>query len=375
MPEEWARTLPDVSESPRLLLLALRCSSLRQLWTISDLASVSVSRIVPSFDRIRNQLGTFPQRRIAMRGTVPLAVVLVLVTATRAQDGIRQQMAQLEGEWSMVSGEANGVAMPEATVKNGKRVAKDGETTVTFGGQVYFKAKFSIDPAKKPKAIEYKMTEGPTTGKTHQGIYELVGDTVKFCFAAPGGERPTDFTAKEGSQRTLSVWRRVFDDTPAKFAGPPEGFDVRRDGIERGKLATVEYDSITVGAKRKAQVYTPPGYSTDKKYPVLYLLHGIGGDENEWPRGGVPDVILDNLYVEAKAVPMIVVMPNGRAATDVTARDPIPKQSPAVAAFERDLLTDLIPFIEKTYAVKADRESRALAGLSMGRGPSLNFGL
>ena len=86
-------------------------------------------------------------------------------------------------------------------------------------------------------------------------------------------------------------------------------------------------------------------------------------------------MILDNLYADKKAVPMIVVMPNGRASKDVTARDPIPKQSPAFAAFEKDLLTDLIPFIEKTYSVKADRESRALAGLSMGGGQSLNFGL
>ena len=155
----------------------------------------------------------------------------------------------------------------------------------------------------------------------------------------------------------------------------PKGFDVKRDGIDRGKLETVEYDSTTVGVKRKAQVYTPPGYSKDKKYPVLYLLHGIGGDENEWTRGGAANVILDNLYADKKAVPMIVVLPNGRASKDVTARDPIPKQAPAFAAFEKDLLNDLIPFIEKTYSVKADRESRALAGLSMGGGQSLNFGL
>src|ERR1043166_8505089 len=147
----------------------------------------------------------------------------------------------------------------------------------------------------------------------------------------------------------------------------PTGFDVRRDGIDHGKLETVEYDSTTVGVKRKAQVYTPPGYTKDQKYPVLYLLHGIGGDENEWTRGGAPDAILDNLYADKKAVPMIVVMPNGRAAKDVTARDPIPKQSPAFAAFEKDLLTDLIPFVEKNYAVKADRESRAIAGLSIDR--------
>jgi enterochelin esterase-like enzyme len=160
-----------------------------------------------------------------------------------------------------------------------------------------------------------------------------------------------------------------------RFAAPPEGFDKRRENVERGKLETVEYDSTTVGIKRKMRVYTPPGYSADQKYPVLYLLHGIGGDENEWGRGGAPDVILDNLIADKKAVPMIVVMPNGRASKDLTRRDPIPKQSPAFEAFEKDLLTDLIPFVEKTYSVKADRESRALAGLSMGGGQSLNFGL
>ncbi|HEX5104173.1 MAG TPA: PVC-type heme-binding CxxCH protein, partial [Pirellulaceae bacterium] len=162
---------------------------------------------------------------------------------------------------------------------------------------------------------------------------------------------------------------------PERFGAPPEGYDRHREGAERGKIETVEYDSATVGIKRKARVYTPPGYTTDQKYPVLYLLHGIGGDENEWGRGGAPDAILDNLIAEKKAKPMIVVMPNGRASKDLTRRDPIPKQSPAFAAFEKDLLTDLIPFIEKTYSVKADRESRALAGLSMGGGQSLNFGL
>jgi uncharacterized protein (TIGR03067 family) len=143
-----------------------------------------------------------------MRAIVPVIAVLVLVSFGGAEDADKKEMAQLEGEWSMVSGEANGQAMPKETVKSGKRVAKDGETTITIGGQVYFKAKFSIDPTKKPKAIDYTMTEGPTKGKTHLGIYELDRDTVKFCFAAPGQDRPTEFTAKEGSQCTLSVWKR-----------------------------------------------------------------------------------------------------------------------------------------------------------------------
>lgn len=165
------------------------------------------------------------------------------------------------------------------------------------------------------------------------------------------------------------------DDKAEKFPAPPAGFDRKRDNIDRGKLEAVEYDSTTVGVKRKARVYTPPGYAKDTKYPVLYLLHGIGGDENEWPRGGAPDVVLDNLYADKKAVPMIVVLPNGRASKDVTAKSGFGQQGPAFAAFEKDLLTDLVPFVEKTYAVKADRESRAVAGLSMGGGQALNFGL
>jgi enterochelin esterase-like enzyme len=165
------------------------------------------------------------------------------------------------------------------------------------------------------------------------------------------------------------------DDKLAKIAPPPTEFDKKRDAIERGKLETIEYESKTVGVKRKAQVYTPPGYTKEKTYPVLYLLHGIGGDEREWTRGGSVDVILDNLHADKKIVPMIVVLPNGRAGKDVTARDPFPKQGPAFAAFEDDLLKDLIPFIEKNYSVKSDRENRALAGLSMGGGQSLNFGL
>ncbi|MBA4032142.1 MAG: enterochelin esterase, partial [Planctomyces sp.] len=96
---------------------------------------------------------------------------------------------------------------------------------------------------------------------------------------------------------------------------PPAGFDIRRDEIPHGQLEVVEYDSTSIGMRRKARVYTPPGYaSSQETFPVLYLLHGIGGDENEWARSGVPDIILDNLYADEKLVPMIVVLPNGRAA-------------------------------------------------------------
>jgi enterochelin esterase-like enzyme len=164
------------------------------------------------------------------------------------------------------------------------------------------------------------------------------------------------------------------DDVPA-FPEPPMGFDRKRDEIPHGKLEMIEYDSKTVGTTRKMQVYTPPGYSNEKKYPVLYLLHGIGGDETEWQRFAQPDVLLDNLIADGKAEPMIVVMPNGRAQKNDRAGGNVFAAAPAFAVFERDLLDDVIPAIESRYSVAADREHRALAGLSMGGGQSLNFGL
>ena len=158
--------------------------------------------------------------------------------------------------------------------------------------------------------------------------------------------------------------------------GPP-GFDVLRDSIAHGKIDTITYKSKTVDTLRRTLIYTPPGYSKKNKYPVLYLLHGIGGDEKEWLNGGKPQVILDNLYADGKIEPMIVVMPNGRAMKDDRAGGNIMAQDKvkAFATFEKDLLSDLIPFIEKKYPVLADREHRAIAGLSMGGGQSLNFGL
>ncbi len=155
------------------------------------------------------------------------------------------------------------------------------------------------------------------------------------------------------------------------------GFDVIRDSIAHGNIDTISYNSKTVGSKRRALIYTPPGYTKKKKYPVLYLLHGIGGDEKEWLNGGTPQVILDNLYAGGKIEPMIVVMPNGRAMKDDRAVGNIfdSAKVQAFATFEKDLLNDLIPFIEKKYPVLADREHRAIAGLSMGGGQSLNFGL
>ena len=157
----------------------------------------------------------------------------------------------------------------------------------------------------------------------------------------------------------------------------PTGFDVVQTKIPHGKIDSFNYKSKTVGTTRQSLIYTPLGYSKKKKYPVLYLLHGIGGDDKEWLNGGHPEVILNNLYAQGKAEPMIIIMPNGRARKNDSATGNIfaPDKVQAFATFEKDLLNDLIPYIQKHYPVYTDREHRAIAGLSMGGGQSLNFGL
>jgi enterochelin esterase-like enzyme len=163
----------------------------------------------------------------------------------------------------------------------------------------------------------------------------------------------------------------------AQIKPAPAGFDIVRENIAHGKIDSITYQSKTVGTKREAIIYTPPNFSKNKRYPVLYLLHGIGGDKREWLNGGTPQVILDNLYAEDKIEPMIVVMPNGRAMKDDRAVGNVfdSVKVRAFAAFEKDLLNDLIPYIQKSFPVKKNREHRAIAGLSMGGGQSLNFGL
>lgn len=173
------------------------------------------------------------------------------------------------------------------------------------------------------------------------------------------------------------IWMVVFHGFAQQGKVAPQGFDQKKELKSYGKIDTITYSSKTVGTNRRALVYTPPGFSKSKKYPVLYLLHGIGGDEKEWYTHGAPQIILDNLYAEGKIEPMIVVMPNGRAMKDDRATGNImaPDKVDAFATFEKDLLNDLIPHVEKNFPIKKEQIHRAIFGLSMGGGQALNFGL
>jgi uncharacterized protein (TIGR03067 family) len=139
---------------------------------------------------------------------ISLAAAAMRPVVAADSDAAKKDIAALQGEWVMVSGSADGQAMPEDRRKQMKRICKGDEVTVKMGEETFLKAKFAIDPSSMPKTIDYEMTEGFTKGKKQLGIYELEGDTFKACFAAPGGSRPADFTSKEGEQRTLSVWKR-----------------------------------------------------------------------------------------------------------------------------------------------------------------------
>lgn len=170
------------------------------------------------------------------------------------------------------------------------------------------------------------------------------------------------------------------DDKPA-FNNPPTGFRDKRENVVHGTITTVQYDSKTLSTRREMLVYTPPGYSPDKKYPVIYLLHGLNSDAGQWPYWIHAEYIIDNLLTDDKIEPMIMVFPNCN--TNKTVENPKPDEEEERKSgykgygmsFENDLLKDIIPYIESHYSVYTDREHRALAGLSMGGGQSLNIGL
>jgi enterochelin esterase-like enzyme len=159
-------------------------------------------------------------------------------------------------------------------------------------------------------------------------------------------------------------------------------FDTRN--VPHGAVASVYYNSTALGGIRRAHVYTPPGYETGRdRYPVFYLLHGAGDVDDSWSSVGRAGFILDNLIAANKAKPMIVVMPAGHtngAGAALGAKTTIdPQAMPGIGTgpdpFVNDFMTDLVPYIEKTYRVLADRQSRAIAGLSMGGNQTLNISM
>lgn len=331
-----------------------------------------------------------------MKNTITLLTLAVISLSALAADvtgtwkaefdtqiGLQKYTFTLKQDGSGVTGKAsvdtNGEKR-EAEFKEGK---VEGDT-VTFVEllkiqdndiRVTFTGKLSANEIKFTRAVgEFGSSEATAKRDAATAPAQVAAAQPAPANPDAAGARGGRRGGRGGGPITLGP------DDKAAFPNPAEGFDTVRDGVERGKLERVDYDSKTIGAKRWMQVYTPAGYSKDKKYPVLYLLHGIGGNENEeWAKGGVANVVLDNLIADKKIEPMIVVLPNGNATTNTAAGARGGFGGGGFGGwgtpFENDLIKDIIPFMESNYSVKADRESRALAGLSMGGGQSLNIGL
>jgi enterochelin esterase family protein len=165
-----------------------------------------------------------------------------------------------------------------------------------------------------------------------------------------------------GSESNENTWSLV-------YVPGAEWMDTR--DVPHGAVSEVTYWSSTLKRFRRMHIYTPPGYESGKgKFPVFYLLHGAGDCDDSWTTVGRAGFILDNLIAAKKAKPMIVVMPAGHTGP-FRAGGP----RPAVDEFAQDFLTDIVPHVEKSFRVYADRKNRAMAGLSMGGGQTLNIGI
>jgi enterochelin esterase family protein len=169
---------------------------------------------------------------------------------------------------------------------------------------------------------------------------------------------------------TMSSFVEVPGDEPAFYDSRP---------VPHGDVRMMLYESKAMGVTRWLWVYTPPGYDgASARYPVLYLLHGNGEAQNGWVMNGRANIILDNLIAEKKAVPMIVVMPQGHAlqGAGVGPLERIAGETSMFSPrFPKDLLEDVIPLVERRFRVRADPDNRAIAGLSMGGGQALIIGL
>jgi enterochelin esterase family protein len=202
-------------------------------------------------------------------------------------------------------------------------------------------------PMAKGENGVWEATVGPLTPGPYQYTFVVDGAQV----ADPRNQAMNETTA--GYASLLVVPGSEMTDTR---------------NVPHGALAQVFYDSTVLGRSRRMHVYTPPGYgaSTDR-YPVFYLLHGSGDSDQSWSALGRAGIILDNLIAAHKAKLMIVVMPAGHTT--------VPPTQASRQQFVDEFLTDIMPFVEKNYRVRNDRPSRAIAGLSMGGGQTLNIGI
>jgi enterochelin esterase-like enzyme len=234
-------------------------------------------------------------------------------------------------------------------------------------------------PNAKEVFVAREGAERLAMQKDDQGVWSLTTEALPpdlygYSFVADG---VTLIDPSNHAMKPNLLWASSVVHVPGPASLPWEIGDVRRGALHRHF-----YRSGIVGDDRDYYVYTPPGYDSAAatRYPVLYLLHGFSDEANGWTAVGRAHVILDNLIAQARAKPMLVVMPLGYGAPEIVRaglggfRDPGLRQR-NFDRFRDALLTEVIPQVEKSYRAAADRGSRAIAGLSMGGTESLYTGL
>ena len=242
---------------------------------------------------------------------------------------------------------------------------KDGKVTFRLSANYATRVQLSGNWMANPWTGVEEMTKG------EGGIWEITIDapepeiyTYNFIVDGVSVNDPLNDKVQRDGTRYLNM-----------LFIPGERSENYFEAGKHGSVTTRWYDSPSLGYSRRMVVYTPYGYEANKKakYPVLYLLHGGGGDEEAWTSMGRAAQILDNLIEKGLAKPMIVVMPNGNAGQQAAATlNVATKQVSEQNAYVNSLVKEIIPFIEKNFRAIPKADSRAIAGLSMGGGHTLN---
>lgn len=263
-----------------------------------------------------------------------------------------------------------------ATVsKSGKIKAKKAGTAKITVKEKYKKKTRKVGTVVvKVKSKDNKTTQpvNTTPSATKQPGSDTKTDATPSV--TPSTSPATTQTEEPTAAPSVSPTPKPVPTVPAEY-NPPTDYTKKKTDVTYGTKSLITYESTTTGTTRKANVVLPNGYTEDKTYPVVYLLHGIGGDHNEW-FGGKPTEIVGNLIAAGEADEMIMVFPNIRArANDSAVYDLSVEHFKAFDNFINDLRDDLMPYIESHYSVKTGRENTAICGLSMGGRETLYIGL
>ena len=211
--------------------------------------------------------------------------------------------------------------------------------------------------------------EGPAFTKGENGVWEAIAGPVdpgayRYTFTVDG-VAVMDPRNPAVSESNTNAWSLV--------VVPGSDF-IDAKNVPHGAVASVYYYSTALGRQRRMHIYTPPGYeSGSARYPVFYLLHGAGDCDDSWTSVGRAGFIIDNLIASNKVKPMVIVMPAGH--TSASFAMPVAGATPPRDEFADDFTSDIMPYVENHYRVLTDRAHRAIAGLSMGGGQTLNISM